>query len=370
LEDKAHHSMTCLIAIEIGPVQDFTAAARPRDLWFGCHLLSEVSKAAARALWQAGASLLFPCSDDAPADLAEGSDFTAVNKLLVLSDRPPTQVCREAKAAALAQLQRARDEALQEAARRQLVVDIPMVASQIGSLLEFSAVWVPYEPARHQDARTEVKLLLAARKTLCDFPQYELGSALPKSSLDGFRETVLLKNDRPPKLFESNLQRNEHLDAIGLIKRFGPPLGKRAMGFDATIDIAAQPYVNRIQESREFEQYRSFLATRVRDETSAYLYGHDSRQLFDQEEKDLSPEDQTSMEQLAAIRHKIYEKHGRPNAPYYALMIGDGDSLGNAIRSLHGAAEHQAFSKELSRFAARSIQAATRSWLFCRCIRF
>ncbi|MCI5150049.1 MAG: hypothetical protein D3916_11790, partial [Candidatus Electrothrix sp. MAN1_4] len=37
-----------LISLSIGPVQDFISAAlRTRDLWFGSHMLSEVSKAAA-----------------------------------------------------------------------------------------------------------------------------------------------------------------------------------------------------------------------------------------------------------------------------------------------------------------------------------
>jgi CRISPR-associated protein Cmr2 len=38
-----------LLALSIGPVQNFIAAARrTRDLWFGSHVLSEISKAAAR----------------------------------------------------------------------------------------------------------------------------------------------------------------------------------------------------------------------------------------------------------------------------------------------------------------------------------
>ncbi len=40
-----------LIEIHIGPVQDFIAAARrSRDLWFGSWLLSELSKAVAKAI--------------------------------------------------------------------------------------------------------------------------------------------------------------------------------------------------------------------------------------------------------------------------------------------------------------------------------
>ncbi|HOV82716.1 MAG TPA: type III-B CRISPR-associated protein Cas10/Cmr2 [Methanothrix sp.] len=50
-----------LYVLSIGPVQDFIAAARrTRDLWFGSHLLSEISKAAARSVAEAGGDLIFP----------------------------------------------------------------------------------------------------------------------------------------------------------------------------------------------------------------------------------------------------------------------------------------------------------------------
>lgn len=40
-----------LLAIGIGPVQEFIASARrSRDLWFGSWLLSEISKAAAKKI--------------------------------------------------------------------------------------------------------------------------------------------------------------------------------------------------------------------------------------------------------------------------------------------------------------------------------
>ncbi len=46
-----------LIALSIGPVQDFIAAARrTRDLWFGSHMLSEIAKAAALAVHNAEAN--------------------------------------------------------------------------------------------------------------------------------------------------------------------------------------------------------------------------------------------------------------------------------------------------------------------------
>ncbi|MCA9981654.1 MAG: hypothetical protein KDD89_12495, partial [Anaerolineales bacterium] len=51
-----------LLAIHIGPMQSFIAAARrTRDLWFGSWLMSELSKATAKAIEDIeGTKLIFP----------------------------------------------------------------------------------------------------------------------------------------------------------------------------------------------------------------------------------------------------------------------------------------------------------------------
>jgi CRISPR-associated protein Cmr2 len=349
--------MKYLISIAIGPVQDFIAAARrSRDLWFGSYLLSEISKAAARALHSNGAQLLFPFADNLDTHLVAGSDFTAVNKILALADHP-WQLCEQAKEAAQKVWADAREQAIQ-GTQGKVQVDRELMSSQANSMLEFHAVWVPYHPVQHQVSRERVELLLAARKAFRDFGQYNLGSDRPKSSLDGFRETVLLDKGRSTRLFESHLKRNERLDAVGVIKRFGKPFGQLSMpDFDSTIDVAGKPYVNRIQNSGEFDRYWAFVSRHVGYKTCALLYDHDSRQLFDEEPEDLSPEDQETLKELAKIRKDIYDKHGRPNPPYYALLVGDGDFMGRAIGKFTAPSQNQDFSRELSRFAqvARDI---------------
>ncbi len=73
-----------LLALSVGPVQEFIAAARrTRDLWFGSFLLSELSKAAARAISQKGGrqSLIFPAPQRAE-DLEPESPLSVANVLL------------------------------------------------------------------------------------------------------------------------------------------------------------------------------------------------------------------------------------------------------------------------------------------------
>ncbi len=74
--------MSHLLAISVGPVQGFIAAARrTRDLWFGSYLLSEISRAVAKAIENQGGQLIFPASSDADnvanvilAELGSGGD--------------------------------------------------------------------------------------------------------------------------------------------------------------------------------------------------------------------------------------------------------------------------------------------------------
>ena len=74
-----------LLAISVGPVQEFIAAARrTHDLWFGSQLLSEISRSVAIAVSKHG-ELIFPASAEAPkvanvilVELAASSDPAAV----------------------------------------------------------------------------------------------------------------------------------------------------------------------------------------------------------------------------------------------------------------------------------------------------
>ena len=84
-----------LMEIAIGPVQVFIASARKlRDLWFGSLLLSELSKAVARAAahhaGQGNISFIFPAVDAFSADghinseLEKFSPLSVANKILML----------------------------------------------------------------------------------------------------------------------------------------------------------------------------------------------------------------------------------------------------------------------------------------------
>ena len=109
-----------LLALALGPVQDFIAAARrTRDLWLGSHLLSEISKAAARVVAQEGGQLVFPAPERSAQELADDSELTVAN--VILAEVPegtagkPGEIADRAKAAA-----QGRWEAFAKQARREV----------------------------------------------------------------------------------------------------------------------------------------------------------------------------------------------------------------------------------------------------------
>lgn len=146
--------MSHLLAISIGPVQGFIAAARKtRDLWYGSELLSEVSRAAARSLRDGGATLIFP--HDAALDATSGDGKVAVaNKILAVVPHDPAAAFARAR-----DLARAHLDGLHQGVARRITEDkavrgavaLPLMADQVAEFLEIYGAWVAYnlaEPGR------------------------------------------------------------------------------------------------------------------------------------------------------------------------------------------------------------------------------
>src|ERR1700730_9387858 len=104
-----------LLLVTIGPIQEFIAQARrTRDLWFGSHLLSELSRAAAKSLADRGATLIFPCLDKSDAELVKCDTPTRPG-----SGEPPLSIVNKI----LAQLPPALDPADSARGARTAVVE-------------------------------------------------------------------------------------------------------------------------------------------------------------------------------------------------------------------------------------------------------
>lgn len=364
-----------LLLITLGPVQDFIAQARrTRDLWYGSHLLSEISRCIARSLVEQGVSLVFPALAAGDPELnpclaplrpeTRKPPVNVANKILAvvpthLDPKRAAQVARESAKRFWIETIAA---PVQQAQAGLLAPDIDRAWNeQVATLLEFTAAWAPL--GAYHDARRQVEQAVAARKNLRDFrPWVHLRGDVPKSNLDGARETVL----RPPKERDRGLVRRfrigdgEQLDAIGLIKRTGGdpdqfvPIVNVALA--SWLDLAAREASQQLADLRRACADLGLARVSRPDLPGARPFGFDASILLPSRWKAVFEE-----QGLRGDPESWGRTHVRPLLaklsdpfPYVACLVADGDGMGRAIDALATVDAHRTFSKALAGFAAEA----------------
>jgi len=369
-----------LLALTVGPVQEFIAAARrTRDLWFGSYLLSEISKAAAKAVGdRVGINkLIFP-APGSDADLGPGSPLNVANVILAeLGDADPVAVAREAKEAAGRRWREFADHVFD---RYKSVVQSDIWNDQVDDVIEFYAAWHPYSESTYKDDRAALMRLLAARKLCRDFAPARGRAGVPKSSLDGLRESAL----RPPREWPGHsrrrlrLQQGEQLDVVGLVKRsWRPDNGNPS--YPSVARIAADPWI-RLLKSNGIDLGPLIASCRALggevvhefDTIGARRYPQyadfpfEGTVLFRSRHRDLRTEAEIAegdpgfvglTRALDAISDTARErKIARQPSPYLAVLVADGDRMGAALSKLTSPDEHRQFSQALAGFASQARQ--------------
>ncbi|GMV43320.1 MAG: hypothetical protein AMXMBFR64_50360 [Myxococcales bacterium] len=274
-----------LLLISLGPVQDFIATARRcQDLWFGSFLLSDLSREAAKAVLATDAEdlLVFPADID--------PDKAVANKILA---RVPRRSISDAVARARSAVDRRLSEHAEAAFGR---IDDPdgwfhrsTATEQLKDLVEWMWVSVPVAPGGYKSAREAAEALLARRKLskLWGQPTWTQGPGVPKSSLDGARESVIdeamyhaLRAKPEERRRRYFVGQQERLCGVGLLKRIGCELASveneewegaskppgRASGppvFHSTSHVAAAPLfarIARLKADDDVEVYLRWLA--------------------------------------------------------------------------------------------------------------
>ncbi|MEQ8767233.1 MAG: type III-B CRISPR-associated protein Cas10/Cmr2 [Planctomycetota bacterium] len=368
-----------LLLVTLGPVQDFIAQARrTRDLWYGSHLLSELGRAAARALLDGRANLVFPSLEAGDAQLAaclaplrrdKTPPQNIANKLLAVVPNgvDPQHLAKNAR------------EAVADYWRDQVAAPVKTKCSgllaqkidevwkeQIESFLEFAASWLPL--GDYAQTRRQLERAIAGRKLLRDFdPWTHWRGNAPKSSLDGARESVL----RRPK---ANRQGNEpvrdallaskyriadgeQLDAVGLVKRAGGepeqfvPVVNVALaswlqhasqvastGLAAIEKACGDAGVSRVNRT-DLPCVQPFTFD------GSVLLPNRWRSVFEEQGLQGDPE-AWGRQHVRPLFRALDEPY-----PYVACLVADGDRMGRTIDSIESADAHRAFSKALAGFA-------------------
>ncbi len=269
--------------LSVGPVQGFIASARKsRDLWSGSWLLSEISKAGAKSLYEQEAKLIFPHIDDVN-HLDKNSPFSVGNKLqAVIEADNQDQLIKVIENAKEAIKQRFADEVTE--VRKQLSdkeIRTDIWQSQEDDYVEVQYAWamIKDEKDGYANAVKTASRVLASRKATRDFSAsainpYDEQFMLPKSSLDGVRETVLqakISDNRRAKLGLTGSKNNpEQLDCVGVVKRLG--FKEKSEQFTAFSRICADSWIEKLVKDGEDltdikEHYESLvragIATRV-----------------------------------------------------------------------------------------------------------
>lgn len=379
-----------LLQIHIGPMQTFIVAARrTRDLWFGSWLMSELSKAAALGvIEQTGNedSLIFPAATH--AELQPGTNLAVANKI-VAEVADPDAAAQKAKAAMQGRLANLTKIALDGA--KGVLATRQTAEAQIMDLPEFYWVAVPLpSPNDYEGVRTKAENLLAARKNCRDFEQPGWGGNRPKSSLDGNRESIIPESAYPTRtdsqttrdskiqaLYTNYHARNaEQLSGVDLLKRLGKQEKDGTQErFPSTSHMAALPladqlakkvtpaawktYWNKLPKAAQEEEriYHSLRLPNLGDADGSLLFASRLLDYFDRPGKGKNGHLSTVADAQQALED-FYKATNldKPN-PYYALLMGDGDSMGKTINGLETPKEHGQFSKTLGKFAdqARNI---------------
>lgn len=384
-----------LLAISVGPVQDFIAAARKtRDLWFGSQVLSDISRAVAKRL--AGAlgtegyrQLVFP-APDAPEQL-DRPDLNVAN--VIVAEIPDGAVSdmrtltTELRSAAQVAWRSCADDAWKrttDALRKKIGhVSSALWEAQVDDVVEFYAAWVSFDPGNPQAyaaARRRVMQLLAGRKQCRDFQsaggRIEDREGVPKSSLDGARESVVDKL-REHLRGRLRLRSGEQLDSIGLTKR----LAGGKMQYPSVSRVAADPWIRAICRRAEDDEAIKERLTKLRAELDkladedvlhrvpapyvqmpyegVFAYPNRYRELAEEagwiDEKTGENTQPHRLDGLRTAVADLIKTIGEPD-PYLAVLVADGDRIGAALSQITTADAHRRFSQQLTRFAGQAAK--------------
>lgn len=371
-----------IVILAVGPVQSMIAAARKsRDLWSGSALLSELAKACALSLAQQGAELIFPAITT-QHELKPNSDLSVGNKIQVLIQAADQrQVKSIVDAAKAATRQRFIDEAALakgEISHQQDLRD-NIWQQQVNDYVEVQAAWAKVDETRPEGYQQAVELaskILAARKATRDFNQcssnpYSEALMLPKSSLDGVRETVLHEsqgnNLKNLTRLQLGLSPSEQLDCLGIVKRLG--LKRQADQFTPFTRVAAQPWLEQVLKQGSFrqqltalnQQYQRLvdlrLATKVKGNQGIYQDLPFDGQLLYRSRLDVEisnyrydPEASSALATFKQAIEPLWRQFGQP-CSYGVLLLADGDRMGELLDQAKTLQDHKTITLALSSFA-------------------
>jgi CRISPR-associated protein Cmr2 len=355
-----------LLFFTFGPVQSFIAEARrAEDLFNGSQILSELAEAAAQAIGES--LLIYPASltGDTPNMLVARLPEDKAVKSAEQAEEALYERWRKFCKGARGNMQVPADETWNEIWDRQTAPK---------SLWEVNWVVVPVS-ANYADAYIRAGSALDALKRSRRFMQAEEKGQ--KDSLSGRREALHSNNKKArdywsevaqPPMLPSKVRPGgrERLDSIGAIKRFAE-LKKGVFSSTSTVASADFLALAKVKASTALSEYRQLLQDTFQEQVfrprkSDKSWPYDGDLLYETTltvERFKSDYNFTASENdLRTCRvalKNVYDDCENKPSPYYAILVIDGDKMGEKIDALLKSKDaedrHRKFSQTLAEYS-------------------
>lgn len=358
-----------LLFFTFSPIQSFIQEARrAEDLFNGSQILSELAEAAAQTIGES--HLIYPASlsgdtpnllvaripDNEAANLAQQAEKSLHRRWL--------EICEDARG----RMQVPKDETWNEIWSRQ---------TSPNSLWEIYWVMVPINANGYAEAYIQAGRALDAVKRSRRFIQAEEKGQ--KDSLSGRRAALHTTEKgkardywaevaKPPMLpSKVRPQGRERLDAIGAVKRFAE-LKKGPFSSTSTVAAADFLALAKLKALEALHQYRDLLKQKFSEDKffqprkSDKDWPYDGDLLYEttltverfKTDYNFTPAEDVLRTCVMALK-KVYETCGNRPSPYYAILVLDGDKMGEKIDGLLKSANpetaHRKFSQKLADFS-------------------
>ncbi len=354
-----------ILIFTFGPIQPFIAEARrPSDLYAGSQILVRLARAIGTAIGEN--RLIYPATlqGDTPNRLVARVPW-----------REAKNVARGAQEALIKEW-----KCLARPSKEYFEHHGPVPDSTWQEIWsrqtdhQWECYWAAAElpvPEDYKNAYDKCCRALDAVKRTRAFEQCE--EAGEKDTLSGRRSALRVRDMKARAYWQAVSESGVHaatlrpdgrerLDALGAIKRFGDV----ARPFASVSSVASRPFLKvAIATARSaLDEYRNALESLLDDKLYQVRYDpvwpYNGDLLFKEALTQGALRDSYGAQALGAAAlqgavtklRRLCEAAGAAPCPYYAIVLLDGDNIGQRIASCQTENEHRSFSHSLSKFAA------------------
>lgn len=378
-ETKKH-----LFIFTVGPVQSFIAQARKtQDLYAGSQILSALVREAIECKELEGCEVVFPIILD-----KKDKNQSLPNRFVSIVEKPNNELKAWGNA-----VEKVVTEKFEEIAKKTLDDNVSsklksssfddLFLNQIKRHLDIHWAFHPLTKGNYSKNYKETEALLGSVKNVRSFEQFgnELGEAGRKCSLDGENNALFFGRKQPYLSIEEQREyavtlrgysanEKEGLSAVSFVKRFfKEEKSHKKEEFPSTTLIALMDSLDKIEDKSKEKFHRVFGEKNVfyqlqkegclrtegkewveRDDQFYYEENLIEKYIPCKQQLDIAKREYKELQKAFRAKEVKFDK-------YYALIMFDGDKMGDKLSNADDKEKHRVFSTSLTQFSkeAREI---------------